>query len=135
MSVQKFIILVATASIFSWIAWLTVVFYIDPTISGGIGLFVFYASLFFALIGSFTLLGLWWRVQLRRWRANAVVLFRLVPATIRQAVWFSTILIVCLMLLARDLFNWWSASLLLLGFGVLEAFFLASLGKQQDQHE
>lgn len=124
MSLTKFLISMSAVTIFSWIAWFTVLIYIDPELSGGIGISVFYASLFFSLLGTFTLFGLAIRILMKRLHRGTVIAFQFISPSIRQAIWFSVAIIVCLMLLAGNLFNWWSITILMIGLVLLEAFFL-----------
>ncbi len=124
MSLQRFLISVASVTIVSWAAWLTVLFYIDPELSGLVGIFVFYASLFFSLLGSFALLGLGVRVLIKRIRHRTTVTFRLVTPSIRQAIWFALLVIISLMLFSKNVFNLWSVGMLLIGLIVLEGFYL-----------
>lgn len=124
MSLTKFLISMSAVTIFSWIAWITVLVYIDPELSGTIGIAVFYASLFFSLLGTFTLIGLAMRIIMKRLHRGTVVAFQFISPSIRQAIWFSAAIIICLMLLAGNLFNWWSITILMIGLVLLEAFFL-----------
>ncbi|MDP3970515.1 MAG: hypothetical protein Q8P90_02345 [bacterium] len=123
MTLKDFLISICVVTLFSWIAWFTVLFYIDPEASR-IGIFVFYAALFFSLLGTFTMLGLGIRMGLKRLHHEKVVAFRFISPSIRQAVWFSIVIVMSLVLLASDLFTWWSVLLLLGGLVVLESFYL-----------
>lgn len=125
MTLTKFLLSVGSVSVFSWVAWVTVLFYIDPEISGIMGVFVFYASLFFALLGTFTLFGLSVRMAMRRIHHNTAIAFKYISPSIRQSVWFSLAIIACLMLSAAKLFNWWSVVILFIALVVLEGFYLS----------
>lgn len=124
MTLTKFLISVGIVTLCSWLAWVTVLLYIDPELSGMVGIGVFYASLFFALLGTFTLLGLSIRILLKRLHRGIVIAFQFVSPSIRQAIWFSVAVVVCLLLSAAKLFNWWSVGLLMISLIVLEAFYL-----------
>ncbi len=126
MSLTKFLISISAVTLFSWIAWGTVLVYIDPELAGGIGISVFYASLFFSLLGTFILLGLVIRIVMRRLHRGTVIAFQFISPSIRQSIWFSLAIIVCLMLSASNLFNWWSLTILMVGLVILEAFFLTN---------
>lgn len=124
MSLTKFLISISGVTVFSWIAWLTVLLYIDPELAGAIGISVFYASFFFSLLGTFTLLGLAVRIAMKRLHRGTVIAFQFVSPSIRQGIWFSAAIIICLMLSAAQLFNWWSITILMIALVILEAFFL-----------
>ena len=124
MNLQKFLLLIGGAALCSWLAWFTVLLYIDPTTTGAISIIVFYISLSLALLASFTEVGLLLRIALNRWRRDQVVAFKFVTPSLRQASWFTILVITSLMLLAGRLFSWWSITSLIMGFIILEAFFL-----------
>ena len=120
MSLKRYLFLMTISTLFCWLAWLMVLFYIDPSTTGRTGLACFYFSLFFSLLGTFSLLGLIVRLIVKR----DDLPFKKVGISLRQALWFSLIVIISLSLLAENLFMWWSAAILLFAFVALEAFFL-----------
>ena len=124
MTLRDFLLAIAGVSALSWTAWITVVFYIDPTVAGTVGVVVFYVSLVLSLIGTFVLIGLGVRILGRRLNHQEIVAFRYIAPSIRQAVWFSLLIVISLLLLASGLFAWWSALLLLIALAGAEAFFL-----------
>lgn len=124
MSLKQFLCLIGGTAVFSWMAWGVVLFQVDPEVAGRAGLAVFYSSLSIALVGTFTVLGLALRVIWHRIRKQETIAFKYIAQTIRQAVWFSAVIVVSLMLSAANLFTWWSSGTLLIGFIILEGFFL-----------
>lgn len=110
--------LLATA--ICWFSWLTVLFYIDPGIAGNIGFICFYSSLFFSLLGTFSLSGLFFRLIFMK---NELP-YKHIGISLRQSLWFAIIVNLSLILLGEKLFTWWSAGLLIIGLIVLEGFFL-----------
>ena len=120
------------STIFCWLAWVTVLFYIDPEITGTIGLFCFYFSLFFSMLGTFSLLGLAIRLVVKK----QVTPFKQVGISLRQALLLSVLFTMSLILLAEELYAWWSIGILLVALITLEAFFLSrSLDKKRKTHE
>ncbi len=107
-------------TVICWIGWITVLFYIDPDSAGFIGLFLFYISLFFAVIGSFSLLGFFFRV----WFSKEEVVFHHVGIAFRQALLFSLLLVGSLILQGMRILTWWNAALFVICLAVLELFFL-----------
>lgn len=108
------------ATLICWLSWLTVVYFIDPQASGTMGFICFFASLFFALLGTLSLLGLSLRLLVKREELP----YKHVGISLRQALWFSILLTLSLTLLGQKLFVWWSIGLLILGLVIIEGFFL-----------
>lgn len=120
MSLKKFLIFMSVVTLICWIGWITVVFYIDPNLTGFIGLFLFYVSLFFALIGTFSLLGFFFRV----WFLKTEVVFKHVGIAFRQALLFSLLVIGAFVLQGMRVFTWWNAALFVISLSFIELFFL-----------
>lgn len=110
-----------SATLISWIAWLVVLFYINPVESGVIGFVFFYVSMFFALIGTFSLIGFFGRV----WFTKEPIIFRHLGISTRQSLWFAILIVGTLLLQSADLYRWWSISLLIIFLTLLEFFFLS----------
>lgn len=108
------------ASLFCWTAWGLILFYLDPQVSGLVGLLCFYLSLFFSLIGTFTLIGL----ALRIWFSHNEVIFAFVGVSFRQAILLSVVIIGCLLLQQFRVLNWWDGSLLAISIGLFEFYFM-----------
>ena len=119
MSLRNYIIGMLTATVLCWLSWLLVLFYIDPTTANIIGFLAFYLSLFFALIGSLSLVGLYLRI----WLSHKEVLFAFVGPSFRQGVFLSLILIGNLLLQSFGVLKWWDAGLLIAGVSLLELYF------------
>jgi len=121
MSLKKYLLLMFLITLFCWVAWLIVVFYINPEGAGFIGLTLFYLSLFFACLGTFSLLGFFSRV----WFSKEQVIFRHLGISTRQSFWFSFLLVVTLMLQSGRYLKWWTVLLMLFLLVSLEFFFLS----------
>lgn len=121
MSLRTFVILMAAATVVFWGAWFTVLFFIDPFATNFIGFLCFYVSLFFALMGLFTLVGFALRYLWKRGKPA----FKFVGISIRQAIWFSLLIVASLVLQGEKLFTWWAGLLMVLVLAIFEAFFLS----------
>ncbi|MBU0597604.1 hypothetical protein KKF61_01250 [Patescibacteria group bacterium] len=121
MSLKQYLIIVSSATIICWLAWLVVLFYINPNEAGFVGFFLFYCSLIFALVGSFSLIGFFGRV----WFAKEKVIFRHLGISTRQALWFSVLLTGVLMLKGANFLRWWTVLLIIILLVLLEFFFLS----------
>lgn len=121
MSLKKYLIFMSSATLFSWLAWLIVIFYINPEEAGFVGFAMFYLSLFLALVGSFSLLGFFTRV----WFSREEVIFRHLGVATRQSLLFSILLVGSLILQGSGFFRWWSVVLLIAFITLLEFFFIS----------
>lgn len=104
-----------------WIAWLVVLYYFNPDEAGFIGFLLFYLSLFFACLGTFSLLGFFVRV----WFSKEQIIFRHLGVATRQSLWFSMLVLITLLLQAAGFLKWWSILFLVLFLLLLEFFFLS----------
>lgn len=122
MPVSRFLILLGSAGAASLGAWLVVLWFIDPDQTGGLGLALFYATLACWLFAAMALLGLLARVVLRRMQHQSMIAFRLMLPTLRQALWSTLIVVISLVLASNALFTWFTGSLLVIFFTLLEGF-------------
>lgn len=129
MRVSYFLLTLGGAGFISLAAWLVVVFYIDPTQTGTIGLLLFYATLACTLFTIIVFLGLLSRIALKRLQHQTIVAFHLMLPTLRQALWCSLIVLLSLLLASQELFSWFVGLVLVIFFTLLEGF-LYSLHKQ-----
>lgn len=134
MPVRKFVLWLSLAGIASLAAWCIVVFFIDPTQTGALGIGLFYATLACAVFAVVLLLGLFGRMLLKRLHGESAVAFHLMLPTLRQALWCSLIVVISLLLAANQLFSWFSAIVLMLFFTLLEGF-LYSIQKQPNHDQ
>lgn len=119
MVLHRYVFLGVIATLFSWGAWTLILFTVDPATSGGLGLGSFLLTLFVAVLGTATLLG----IALRRALAGSAVAYHVLGVSVRQAVFLSLIVTGSLLLKAMNLFTWWSIGLLFGGLVILEYFF------------
>ncbi len=118
MSFRFYILLMLTATFLSWIIWGAVIFFVNPYEAGFLDLSFFYLSLFFALTGSFAVLG----SVTRHWFSKEKILFRQAAVSFRQAIFFSVLIVVCLFLQSQRILNWWNILFLVAALSALELF-------------
>ncbi len=121
MSLKKYLIIMFSMTLVCWIAWLFVLYFMDPFETGSVGFLLFYMSLFFASLGTFSLLGFFMRV----WFSKEQVIFRHLGVATRQSLWFSGLIVLTLILQASDFLQWWGIVLLIVFMTLLEFFFLS----------
>ena len=121
MSLKQLLIIVLSATLIFLISWLFVLFEVDPTSSGWVGLLVFYASLFFTLLGAlFSLV-----VLIRKWRNKDELEHEIVSLSVRQSVFFSLTIVGVLFLQSKRFLTWWNIIILILAVTLLEYLFLS----------
>ena len=116
MTLRQYVVLMTLGTFLCWGAWFLVVMYLDPATAGWLGFGFFYSSLFLALVGSFSLIGLGFRLYI----LQSEVVFRQVSVAFRQALSFSVLMTVGLFLESKDLLTWWNAVMLVLAVTLVE---------------
>lgn len=110
MSLRQYITIMLIATILCWVSWIFVIINIDPFEATSLSFFFFYTSLFFALVGtislvSFSAYSLLSRVHLP--------MFRYVQKSFRDSLFISAFLTVLLYLQGAGLLNLWNSIFLL----------------------
>ena len=108
------------ATLLCWLAFVAVIIYINPTEAGFIGFLLFYVSLFLSLVGFFALLGFFVRI----WLLTQPVVFKQVIIAFRQAIWFASLIVFCLILQSQKLLTWWTVILFIALLTFIESLFL-----------
>jgi len=125
MSLRSYILLMLLTTIACYLALFAVVYYFDPQSGGIIALTFFYASLFLSLLGTFSLIGLIVRIIF----TSSQLVFKKVVVSFRQGIWFSILIIVCLLLKSINLLAWKNIGFLILALALLELFFMSYKSK------
>ncbi|MBT7484156.1 hypothetical protein HN748_04775 [Candidatus Peregrinibacteria bacterium] len=120
-SYKRYILTIGLTAAVSWLAWGIVLTKLDPYESTSIALGLFFLSLLFALIGSFTLLGF----GLRRWVGQDELHEQHLGVSLRQGVLLSICTILCIAFLMVGVLKWWNG-LLLVTIAVLLEMFITS---------
>ena len=121
MTLRSYLIGMFISTVFCWVSWILILVYIDPEQTNFIGFFSFYVSLFFAVIGTLTIIGFYLRV----WFTKNEVLFAHVVPSFRQAILLALVLVVSLILQAFRLLTWWDGVLLVGSIVLLEFYFIS----------
>lgn len=121
MTLRRYIVLMAFGTILTWSAWGLVLSQFDPASAGWLGFSMFYVSLYLALVGTFSLLGL----TVRRIIYSAELPYRQVAIAFRQSFSFAFLVVAALFLQSRDLLTWWNVLFLVVALTFLEFAVLA----------
>ncbi len=111
----------ATLTVVCWLAWLSVLFIINPDETGLIGFVLFYFSLFLAILGTASLIGF-----IVRARSNQGPVFYQIEVSFRQGMWIGFLITGLLLLQFLELLKWWNGLFLFLALIFLELFFISS---------
>lgn len=122
MSFRNFLIFMGIVCVGAWIAWLVLIYAIDPTTTGRIGFFLFFLTLSVSLLSTLTLAGTCFRV----WFYKDELIFKHVTRSLRQAFLLTALFVSCLFLAGRGLLVWWVLVLLVVIIAFLELVFLGS---------
>jgi hypothetical protein len=122
MTLRQLLLIMALATAVCWLAWLAVLFQVDPTESGPFGLGLFYLCLFLALAGTFFLLSFTWRKIFSKFSLE----YKIVGTSFRQSFFFALIVVGLFFLQSQNMLTWWNWILLILAVSIVEFFFLSS---------
>ncbi len=104
-------------TLLAWGGWAAILLYVNPDEGGFVGFLLFYLTLLISLIGTFSLLGIFFRVYIKK-RHHVVI--REVHIAFRHAVFMATMAVVSLALSANGWLKWWVFLLLLATIAILE---------------
>lgn len=109
------------ATILGWASWIVVINNLSPFISEYLALTLFYASLFIALTGTFSLLNYYLRITLNKTKNY----FQHLNAALRQGSLLSLMVCAGLVFQRLRVLTWWDGFLLLIIVLLIEYYFMA----------
>jgi hypothetical protein len=115
MSFQAYVWAMGVASLMAWLGWVVVLFRVDPTETGAIGLLLFYVTLFAGLSGTFAVGGVLYRIFVLK---RQQLVMREVRISFRHAVMVALVAALSLALSAQAWLSWWN----MLGIVCLASF-------------
>ncbi|OGF31510.1 hypothetical protein A2533_04025 [Candidatus Falkowbacteria bacterium RIFOXYD2_FULL_35_9] len=121
MSLKNYLILIAICAGISWVAWFLVLFSVEADQSGFLGFVFFYTSLFFALLGTFSILGYYIRSI---WRKTDLW-YKQLNVSSRQALILSLLVVSALILQSQRYLQFWNLLILITLAVFFEALFLS----------
>jgi len=105
-----------------WVAFSIILFNVNPYDAGSLIFIFFYFSLFLALLGTLTIVGIFTRISILK-RDDFVA--RRVMTSFRQGAFLSGAAVSALFMMSRDLLTWWNIALFIIGVLLLEFFFIS----------
>jgi len=121
MSHNRYLIIIGVAALISWLAFFLVVSKLDPFVSTGLSLALFFISLFFALTSSFTIIGFYLRV----WFNKNEVYYDHINVSLRQGILLTFIALGSLLFQLLGVLTWWSGLLLIGAITMIEFYLVA----------
>lgn len=121
MTLKQLLIIVGIATFVCGSSLAFVLFNVDPTTAGLLGLALFYSSVFFTLLGLFFII----MSAIRKLRNKTELEHIIVASSFRQSFFFSLIVIGGLFLQSKHFLTWWNMIILVLAIGIMEYFFLS----------
>lgn len=125
MSHHKYLAIIGAAGVVSWLAWIVVINKLNPFDSTGLGLGLFYLSLFFALACTFTVIGFYFRL----WLNKNEIFYNHINIAFRQGVLLTVIALGCLTFQLLGILTWWSGLLLIGSVTLVEFYCMARQGE------
>lgn len=121
MSLRGYLFGIFVSSCLFWAAFVLIIFNTNPQEGGNLIIFLFFASLFFALWGSFTLIDFY----LRLFISKNEIYYANINIALREGFLFALVVLILLILKIVNLFNFGNLLLLILAMISLEFYFLA----------
>lgn len=119
MKLQMYLFFIFTITLIALGTWFLILFNIDPYQTDLMSIAAFYASLLIWLSGLICLLLFYLRIKL----SNKEIVFAHLPLSARQAILFSLIIVVIMILSSLNVLTWWTSALLAISILLLELFF------------
>lgn len=120
MSYRYYLSGIFLATILGWASWIVVINNLSPFLSGYLALNLFYAALFVALTGTFSVLTYYLRMSLSSNKDR----FHHLNASLRQGSLFSIIFVVAMIFQRLRVLTWWDALLLVAIVVLIEYYFV-----------
>lgn len=109
------------STLLSFLAWLLVVWQIDPIKAGVMGQLFFYVATLFFLSGLFILFFTWSR---GKFSGGSEVAFAYVSVSFRQGILLALLAVIILFLQSLRVLTWWDGLLVVAGICLVELYFL-----------
>ncbi len=104
MSFRAYLLLMGMSTLIAWLAWVVLLWNIDPTQASFFVFVIFYFTLAVGLIGTISLFGIAYRMIIVRQEGLVI---RQVRVAFRHAVLLSSVAVISLALSAEGQFHWW----------------------------
>ncbi len=121
MTLRQYLAIMGFATVLGWVAWVFVIFNVDPFRDSGLGFLFFFLTLAFALIGTFSII-IYTLYSL--FSRKLIATFRMVQRSFSYATLISITAVSLLFLQGKGILNLWNT---LIFIGILVFLFLFKL--------
>lgn len=118
------------ATIIAWLGFFIIINTFDPYDNNIVAFILFYLALFLSVLGTLSLLGFWFR---KFWNKKRGIMRVMVTESFRQAIIFSSVLVIALLLQSGRILTWWNMLLLIALASFLEFLILAFRQSSDDE--
>ena len=122
MTVRSYLWGMRISTLLSFLAWLLVVWQVDPNKAGTVGQMFFYLTTLFFLAGLFILLFTWSRTK---FSGESEIAFAYLSVSFRQGILLALLTVLILFLQSHRVLTWWDGLLVVAGICLAELYFLA----------
>ncbi|PIZ98888.1 MAG: hypothetical protein COX77_03180 [Candidatus Komeilibacteria bacterium CG_4_10_14_0_2_um_filter_37_10] len=127
MTVRKYFTILTITTIIFWLLWIAVVNLLRPDDNAWLSVSLFYLTFFFSCLGTFTIVGYYWR---RLLSPQLITLTRMNIA-LRQGFFFSLLICLCLLLQSMNKLSALAVFIILIILSLVEFLFLSAI-KSED---
>lgn len=121
MTHKHYLSVFGVAALVSWVAWIVVLFKLDPFQSTELAMGLFYVSFLIALSCTFTVVGFYFRM----WLHKNEIFYHHIHIAFRQGILLTVIVLGCLTFQLLGVLTWWSGFLLITAITLFEFYFAA----------
>jgi len=123
MTLRQYLFLMSLGTILCFVAWLFVIFNIDPNQADNLSFIFFYTSLFLFLLGVISIINLLIKTKILK---SEEVVFRHVKRTFRQGVIVAALVVFLLLLQQYRYLTWWNLIIFILLVILIEVVVFAN---------
>jgi hypothetical protein len=123
MTLRQYLFLMSLGTLICTVAWLFVIFNIDPNNTDTVSFVFFYASLFLSILGIISVVSLWIKVKFLK---SEEVVFRHVKRTFRQGAVSASLVVLLLLLQQYQFLTWWNLIILVVLGILIEAIIFSN---------
>lgn len=128
-NIRSYNIIMLLATVLAWLGFFIIINSFDPTEGSWLVYAMFYSILFLSILGTLSLIGFLSRSIFNHKKSRPRLL---AIESFRQAIIFSAVLILALMLQAGRILTWWNMTLLIVLATVLEFVILVFRQNEED---
>jgi hypothetical protein len=116
---KNYLLGLAITTLLGWIAFVIVILRLDPFTSRALANLFFFSALFFALVGTISIIGFYGRV----WLLRGEIYLAHISIALRQAILITLAIEVAMIFQILRILTWWDGVLIAFAVGLVEIYF------------